>query len=139
MIRIVLDTNVIVSALLKSEGAEAAVLLLALNSNVALGISEPILAEYGEVLSRPKFKRSPEVVDGLLACIKSVGHLVRPRHTLAVISHESDNRFLECAEAYKAHFLITGNKRHFPHEWKSAQVVNAREFIEYFASEHNRQ
>lgn len=134
MIRVVLDTNVVVSALLKPQGAEAATLVLVLKGIVAVGISEPLLAEYKEVLSRPKFKRPAEVVTGLLEDITSIGHVVRPRHTLAVIPHESDNRFLECAETFKAHFLITGNKRHFPHRWKAIRIVNAREFIEFFAA-----
>jgi uncharacterized protein len=134
VIRVVLDTNVIVSALLKPQGTEAAVLLLVLHGMAAVALSEPVLAEYEEVLSRPKFKRPADVVIGLLTDIKSVGHLVRPKHALAVSAHESDNRFLECAEAARADFLITGNTRHFPTEWKTTRVVNARQFIEYFTA-----
>jgi uncharacterized protein len=137
MIRVVLDTNVIVSALLTPQGAEAEVLLLALNGAVSLGVSDSLVSEYEEVLARPKFKRPADVVAGLLADIRTVGHVVRPKHTLAVIPHESDNRFLECAEAFKAHFLITGNTRHFPREWKATRIVNAREFIEYFAAQRS--
>jgi uncharacterized protein len=138
VIRVVLDTNVIVSALLKPQGVEAAVLLLVLHGTVALAISEPVLTEYEEVLSRPKFKRPAEVVTGLVIRLRTIGHLVRPKHTLAVIPHESDNRFLECAEAAQVHFLITGNKRHFPPEWKTTKIVNAREFIEYFAAQQSQ-
>lgn len=134
----VLDTNVIVSALLKPQGVEAAVLLLVLHGMVAVALSEPVLAEYEEVLSRPKFKRPADVLIGLLTDLRSVGHLVRPQHTLAVSVHESDNRFLECAEAAHADFLITGNKRHFPPEWKTTKVVNAREFIESFAAQQSQ-
>jgi predicted nucleic acid-binding protein len=43
--------------------------------------------------------------------------------------HEPDNRFLECAELAGAEFLVTGNKRHFPIDWKPSKIVNAREFI----------
>jgi hypothetical protein len=42
---------------------------------------------------------------------------------------------LECAEAARAHLLLTGNKRHFPERWKGAKIVNAREFIEELATE----
>lgn len=118
MIRIVLDTNIIVSAVLKPQGTEAAALRLALSGTVMLGVSEPVLAEYEEVLSRPKFKRPAEVVSGLLADIRSVGHLVRPKHAFAVCTHEPHNRFLECADAAQAEFLVTGNTRHFPKRWK---------------------
>jgi putative PIN family toxin of toxin-antitoxin system len=137
MIRVVLDTNVIVSALLKEQGGEAAVLRLALKGIVELAISEPLLVEYEDVLFRPKFKRPADVVTSLLADITSVGHLVRPTHRVTAISHESDNRFLECAEAAQADFLVTGNKRHFPHMWKSTKIVNARELIEHFAGQQS--
>jgi predicted nucleic acid-binding protein len=43
----------------------------------------------------------------------------------------ADNRFLECAEALKADYLVTGNKRHFPTEWRQTQVVNAWELLEW--------
>jgi predicted nucleic acid-binding protein len=42
---------------------------------------------------------------------------------------EPDNRFLECAEAAGAEFLVTGNKRHFPQRWKTTRVANAREVL----------
>jgi predicted nucleic acid-binding protein len=42
---------------------------------------------------------------------------------------DADNRFLECAEAAGADFLVTGNKRHFPRLWEKTQVVNARELL----------
>lgn len=45
----------------------------------------------------------------------------------------SDNRFLECAEAAGAQYPVTGNKRHFPGNWKGTQVVNGREFVELIA------
>ena len=134
MIRVVLDTNVIVSALLTAHGAEAAVLLLTLYGTISLVFSDPVLAEYREVLSRPKFKRPADVVTGVLADIRSVGHHVRPKRMLTVCAHDPDNRFLECAEAAEAHFLITGNKRHFPAVWKATRVANARQFLEYFAA-----
>ncbi len=42
----------------------------------------------------------------------------------------ADNRFLECAEAAQADYLVTGNKRHFPERWGKTVVVNARELLE---------
>jgi putative PIN family toxin of toxin-antitoxin system len=138
MIRVVLDTNVVVSALLKPAGAEAAVLLLVLEGMVFVGISDAILAEYEDVLSRPKFKRPPEVVKGLVADLRSVGRLVKPKQRVAVSPDESDNRFLECAEALKAHFLVTGNTRHFPQRWKGTEVVTARQFIDRLATHESR-
>jgi predicted nucleic acid-binding protein len=55
--------------------------------------------------------------------------LVVPTHTVSASSDEADNRFLECAEVARADYLVTGNKKHFPHRWKTTEVVNAREFF----------
>jgi uncharacterized protein len=88
-------------------------------------VSTPILAEYELLLRRPRFASDPKRVDRSLARM-----LVQPGRTLSVSPDESDNRFLECAEASKANYLITGNKRHFPGHWKIIAIVNAREFAE---------
>jgi putative PIN family toxin of toxin-antitoxin system len=133
MIRVVLDTNVVVSALLKPRGAEGSVLQLALGGVLRLCVSAPVLAEYEAVLPRPKLKIDPEIVEAALADIRTQGKLVRPRQTLSIASHEADNRFLECAEAAGADYIVTGNLRHFPKEWKGTRVVNARTVIELLA------
>jgi hypothetical protein len=62
MIRVVLDTNVIVSALLAPAGTQASVLLLAFGGDVSLYLSEPVFSEYSEVLRRPRFKLDPRQV-----------------------------------------------------------------------------
>jgi predicted nucleic acid-binding protein len=56
--------------------------------------------------------------------------LILPAMTLAVSPDESDNRFLECAESAGVDFLVTGNLRHYPTDWKSTRIVGARELIE---------
>src|ERR1700675_587141 len=95
---VVLDTNIIVSALLVPAGTQAAVLLLALRGQVALYISSPVLDEYEEVLRRPRLKLQPREIQEALAAIRKVAQLVARTQTLSISSHESDNRFLECAE-----------------------------------------
>ncbi len=59
MIRVVIDTNVVVSANLSDEGLPASVLDLAANKKILMVVSEPILAEYAEVLRRPRLKLDP--------------------------------------------------------------------------------
>jgi len=130
MIRVVLDTNVVVSAVLSPDGFEARVFKLALHGHVQSYLSNPIKAEYERVLSSPKFDFSKTRVRGTLLRLQNCAHIVRPMRTLTKCTHEEDNRFLECAEAAGAEFLITGNKRHFPSDWKRTSVVNAREFLE---------
>lgn len=131
MIRVVLDTNVVVSALLNSEGSEALVFRLALHAtSFQLCVSDPVLTEYRGVLIRPKFKRSPRVVAQLLAEIHKLAERVEPMKTVSASPDDADNRFLECAETANADYLVTGNPRHFPSAWGKTRVVNARQFIE---------
>lgn len=129
MIRVVLDTNIEVSALLKSGGHEDHVLRLGLAGRLELCASPAILDEYTLVLPRPKFKFTPQEITTALDKLRKTCLLVHPSQRLTVSSHEADNRFLECVQEAKAHFLVTGNKRHFPKEWKSTRVVNARELL----------
>ena len=130
MIRIVFDTNVVVSAMLSPSGTAADALRLALHRHVQLCASEVILREYGEALRRPKFRCPPQVVSALLRAIRAVAVLVAPTAPLAVTSDAADNRFLECADAANADYVVTGNTRHFPAAWGRTRVVTARELIE---------
>jgi uncharacterized protein len=129
MIRLVLDTNILVSANINDEGLEALIVSLGLNKKVQLVVSEPILKEYEQVFLYPRLKFLPREIDGFLARLRSASILAAPTHTVSASPDEPDNRFLECAEAAGADFLVTGNKRHFPKRWKSTQVVNARELL----------
>jgi len=132
---VVLDTNVIVSGLLKPRSLEDQVLRLALAGYLALFLSPPILAEYAAVLPRPKLKLKAVEVKRALSGIEKIGTLVQPSRVVKAAKHdEPDNRFLECAETAGADFLITGNLRHFPAQWKTTRVVSARQFLEYFVS-----
>jgi len=69
MIRVVLDTNVIVSAVLVPAGNQAAILLLALRGQIAIYVSEPLLAEYEDVLRRPRLKLTPHRIEAALSAI----------------------------------------------------------------------
>ena len=135
MIRIVLDTNVVVSAHINMEGLEASVLDLVFQKKLALLVSDPILAEYRLVLGREKLHLNPHRVVNSLAEIRKVSTVVKPSHIVSAAPDSSDNRFLECAESANADFLVTGNKRHFPKQWKKTKVVNARELLEIIPGE----
>jgi putative PIN family toxin of toxin-antitoxin system len=135
MIRFVLDTNVVVSALLSPAGFEDRVLKLGLHKRAQLYVSPPLLAEYESVLNSPKLGLSKRSVRSAFDRIRAAAHTVDPRRRLTVCRHdEDDNRVLECADAAGADFLITGNKRHFPAHWKQTLIVNARQFLEQTAS-----
>ncbi len=124
-----LDTNVVVSAALKPQGLPSKVLELVASRRIALFVSSEVLAEYHEVLLRPKLGLEPASVKKLLNEIREAAKLVRPKRRVSVSPDEADNRFLECAEAAQADFLVTGNIRHFPRQYQTIKVVNAREFL----------
>lgn len=130
MIRVVLDTNVVVSAALSDEGLPSAIFDLATNKHILMLTSPAILAEYEKVLHYPRLKLDPARIRAFLSDIGNSGELVRRRRTLNISRDESDNRFYECAEAGKADFLITGNIQHFPVHHKGTKVLTPREFIE---------
>jgi uncharacterized protein len=130
MIRVVIDTNVVVSANLSDEGLPASILDLAANKKILMVVSEPVLAEYAEVLRRPRLKLDPFKIENSLAVIRSTSKRVKPTGKVKKSPDESDNRFYECAEAGKANFLITGNTKDFPENHKGTQIVTPREFIE---------
>ena len=132
--RVVLDTNVVVSALLKPQGSEDQVLRLALAGRLLLCVSPQVLAEYGRVLSSPKFKFQPSEVATALRQLEKAGSLFRPARTLKISDHEPDNRFYECASAAQAAFLITGNLKHFKKDYQATQIVNARILIDLLAT-----
>lgn len=137
-IRVVLDTNVVISAHLKSEGFERHALDLVLAGKLQLVASELILAEYAGVLARPKFSISRKRLARSMALIRDSAQIVSQSRKLAIANDPADNRFLECAEAARVDYLVTGNKRHFPLRWRQTSVVNARELIEWIAGDLRR-
>lgn len=95
-LRLVLDTNIVVSAALNPEGLQ-------------------------------------RVVFQFLQLIRSRAHTVKPSRNLRVTSDQDDNKFLECAEAARADYLVTGNQKHFPRLRKRTRVITSREFLEIVA------
>jgi len=132
--RVVLDTNVVVSALLKSQGLEDQVLRLALAGRLLLCTSPAVLEEYARLLPSPKFKLRPEEIATTLRQMEKASSLCHTTDTLKISDHESDNRFYECSEAAQANFLITGNLKHFKKDYKGTRVVNARQLLDLMAS-----
>jgi putative PIN family toxin of toxin-antitoxin system len=132
-LRLIIDTNILVSAALKPDGLQRTVLVLAMTKPARLYVTTAILAEYREVLARPEFKIRRGVRQQLLELIKNHAQLVAPARALQVAKDPDDNKFLECADAARADYLITGNQRHFPKFWKQTKVITSREFISIVA------
>lgn len=109
MRRIVLDTNVIISALLFG-GNPRRVLLKVISGEVRLGMSPDLMAELQGVLSRRKFNLSEEFVHAALNEINSLCDMVLPRRKINLIEEDpDDNKVLECALEYKAEVIVSGD------------------------------
>jgi putative PIN family toxin of toxin-antitoxin system len=132
-LRLVLDTNIIVSAALKPDGLQRTVLLLAMARPARLYVSAPILSEYRIVLSRPEFNIRKGLRRQFLQRIENSSHMVSPSRQIHVTTDPDDSIFLECADAARADYLVTGNPRHFPRFWKQSKIVTSREFITLIA------
>jgi uncharacterized protein len=134
MIRVVLDTNIIVSALLQPNGPPAQIFVLGLSNVLQLCLTGALFAEYEEVLRRPQLARDEKVITGALGSIREKGYWVRAVERVEACSDPDDNIFLECAQAAEAHYLITGNLKHFPPSWRKTRIVTPRWFIDQLSS-----
>src|ERR1017187_5994182 len=99
MIRIVLDTNIIVSALLQPLGPPAQVFVLAIGGSIQLCIRGSVYAEYEETIIRTRFRRSDGIIAGALLSMRERGFWARPPEAIRACSDPDDDIFLECAHA----------------------------------------
>lgn len=136
--KVVLDTNVIVSAHLQGLGLSAFILDLVLASKIESYVTAEILEEYETVLRRPRFGVDSKKITQSIRIIKSKAKRVQPTRALSLSPDPDDNKFLECAEAAAADYLVTGNRRHFPLKHGKTKVVNARQLIEIITPELKR-
>lgn len=127
--RVVLDTNILISAGLKPSGLEGRVLSLVLAGELTAVATEWTWAEYESVLRRAKFAGIREWVEMTLRGLERRLDWCVVHERMALAQDEDDNRFLECAVEGGCSYLITGNCRHFPSEHLGVRVRNARQFL----------
>lgn len=107
--KIVLDTNIVVSGLLNSKGNPARVLALALSDAVQVCHNRQILAEYAEVLARPRFKFDPKRIREIMTKLEADGLAVDATQEKGLRLPDTDDEpFLAVALAASADFLVTG-------------------------------
>lgn len=134
--RVVLDTNVLLSAVWKPEGNEARVVRMGVERRrYEICVSGDVMAEYHDVLFRAKFAAYHEAARVMLAEIAARSVMVEPAERLAVARDPDDDRLLECATAAGAAYLVTGNLRDYPAAYRGTRVVNARRFLEELVEE----
>jgi putative PIN family toxin of toxin-antitoxin system len=134
MIRAVLDTNIIVSALLTPEGPTALILTLATSKKFRCCISESLLQEYRDVLGRPEFHLDQQRIARLMRSLERSAVVVVPRKILQIASDPDDDKVMECALEARADFVVTGNLRHFPTQFQDIRVIAPRQFLTILAS-----
>lgn len=138
MIYAVLDTNVLVSALIThhSLSATARVVRLLLNGDFTPLYESSIIEEYQEVLHRSKFKLRPDVVNSLISFIKEHGIETSRTAFLESMPDEDDRVFYEVTLSLDDSFLVTGNIKHYP---QTPKVVTPADFLKLMMdSEENR-
>lgn len=129
--KVVLDTNVLVSGLLSPFGSVGEIAQMVTSGILELCYDARILSEYRDVLLRPKFSFEQIHVDYLLDQIKACGHLISAKPLAKKLPDLNDEPFLEVALAGKAECLVTGNLKHYPPKKRQGMsVVSPKEFLE---------
>lgn len=139
MQRLVIDTNVFVSALIQKSYPYLIISELFVEGRIDLCISDALPEEYYAVLNRKKFAKYSDFHNKakiLTTDIESKSIKFIPKKKLTLISDKDDNKLLELADECKADFLITGNTNDFTiKKYKRTKIVTPREYWENFISE----
>jgi putative PIN family toxin of toxin-antitoxin system len=137
-VRIVLDTNVLVSGLLNPRGAPGRILDLVLAGDDVLIVDDRILDEYAEVLGRQEFGFDGKAVEALMTFFAATAEHTQAASTTSTLPDPDDQPFLEVANSSAADVLVTGNLRHFP---KSAAgdvvVMNPAQYLPWRTKQKN--
>ena len=129
MIKVVLDTNILVSALWSKSSKPATLVHKALEQVFAVCYDHRIMQEYTDVLNRPKFPFSQADINDLIIGIKSTGlSVIVPEIDIDFIDYD-DRKFYEVAKYCDA-ALITGNTQHFPTE---PMIMTVSDFLDLYS------
>jgi putative PIN family toxin of toxin-antitoxin system len=129
-VRIVLDTNVLISALLFG-GNPREILDRVIRGEVILCLSESIMTELGNVLQRSKFGFPHTIVNQIATELSAISELVMPIEKIQEITaDEADNYILECAVEAHADYIISGDSHLLElKKFRSIQVVSPQQFL----------
>ena len=139
MQRVIIDTNVIVSALISKGIPSKIIYELVLDEKVKICISDEIFEEYIDILNREKFSRFPEFKTNANIVISIIDELAfheNPVQEIKVLKDLDDNKFLELAIEVDADFIITGNTRDFTiKEIGTTKIVTPTEYWDNYRPE----
>jgi uncharacterized protein len=137
-VRIVLDTNVLVSGLLAPFGPPSEILRMVSSGEITLCLDARVLSEYADVLARPRFDFDQDDVAALLDFVSHSGMTVAASPLAAALPDPDDEPFLEIALAGGAEFLVTGNGSHFPADLcQGVHVVSPAQFLKSYREERS--
>jgi len=135
--KIVLDTNVLVSGLLTPFGPSGEIVRMVSAGKLILYIDARILSEYHEVLQRPKFKFNNDHINTLISFIKHNGQFVSALPLKSSLPDPDDEPFLEVAIAGNVRSLITGNIAHYPSSLREGiNILSPSKSLEYYRKEN---
>ena len=126
MIRVVIDTNILVSALLQPSGLPAQVFVLAERFNTAVCERRGLCG----IRRGYQPQRDGETIAATLRSIRERAFWVKPTDPVRACSDPDDDIFLECAQAAQADYIVTGNLKHFPEAWEGTRIVPPRRLLE---------
>src|SRR4051794_32430916 len=113
MIRVVLDTSVVVSAVISPTGPNAQVVAFIVAEKIRPYVTQAVVEEYGQVFRYARLQHlDKRRVADVLRWLKAAT-VVKSRGRVTLSEHEEDNRIYECAVAAKAHYIVTENTKHF--------------------------
>ena len=124
--KVVLDTNIIVSAFLSPQGLSAKLFNLMFDEKLTIVYDNNIFAEYLDVLNRDKFKFDKELVNLIMDFISKEGEYIIAEFQNMKFTDEDDKIFYDVFKSGDVDYLITGNKKHFPSE---KSIVTVKEFF----------
>jgi len=137
--KIVLDTNVFVSGLLTPFGSSGEIVRMIAAGKLILQYDSRILLEYKEVLYRPKFQFNREDIDLLFDYITKNGQIVSTSPSKKSLPDPDDEPFLEVAIGGEAECLVTGNKVHYPRQFREGiKILSPSEFINFYRKRKDR-
>lgn len=129
-LKVVFDTNILVSALAFPGGLGEAALRRIVEERDRLVLSKPIIDELLGILAR-KFSRDAEELAHAAVFLSELAQVVSPRRRLRVVKDEPDNRILECALAGRADVIVTGDRALLAlGEYRGVRLVSLREYLD---------
>ncbi|MEW5947197.1 MAG: putative toxin-antitoxin system toxin component, PIN family [bacterium] len=130
--KIVLDTNVLVSALISPRGSPAQILRLILEGHLTLCVDPRIAVEYRDVIPRPEWSFDLEDANEVLTALLDEAVVIGALPAEHLTPDRDDQVFVDTAVSARADALVTGNKRHFPAETiGNARVLSPAEFMDF--------